>query len=1265
MWKKKISIVMAAAMVLTAQPVSLSASASQVGSQAGNRQTCSEKDLAGTISSRKAEEAEEEEPQIQDIKGTLKNGTEGSFDWQFTAEDGVLTITGKKTISNKSIMPNYDASSYESAPWYCKETGKGTGIKKIVLKGTIQSVGNYTFYQYSQVQEVDFSQAADLVTLGNSTFRSCGAEGSLNIIGADAITTLGTDCFASSTVREIALPQVSVVPARCFQFCSKLTSFTSSKLSSIGENSFDGCSSMEKTPDLSGYGSATLSAGAFQGTTSLKEVVGLDKNTKITTIGNNCFSNSGLEQVTLPVNTRTLGDSAFSRSQLTQLPAGIEKVVSLGRSCFYGNNNLTEITIPASVSTMGTSTWGNIFGVCTSLRRVEFAAGTGVTALPPETFKGCTALEEVVFPAGCGITSIGADVFNGCTVLDQITFPADCKITSIGQGAFSGCAFTSMVLPSSVVTIDSAAFSSCKKLESIFLTASSLTSLKWDFIRDCTALQQVVVYGSSVPMAADNLPPSGITPDIYVANARLQTEVRGLLANAKGYVKDGERPELAQKIKILTQEDKNRKAASLSIQLEENALSLDEIKGGKAFQPQVVANTSDQSEVTYYYYTDSTCDTLFDAGEPTKIPEQVGIYYIKGYLAPTAQYFSASSNTVQCRVEGVLTQDEYDYDTHSKTLTIKKTSQEMGTVTGEDSEEKNFAREGEQPWSIWNEEIQTVVWAEGVQETRLGDYMFAGMKSLKTITIPAAVTKIGKQAFKGCIGLDSLDLPAGLIELGEASLPEKSMEQLILPESLQIIGKGAFSNMVLQTPLTIPDSVTTIGEGAFSRFTAPDLILPETPQFTVIPAECFKKLDLRSLGDKPFILPEGIQTVGANAFEEAALKRILVPKSVTLIGKFAFYNCKNLKQVALLNEDYTEMNVQRADVLYNYAQVDSVFAATPDDLMILCEGATYTLLSDITSYNYGNKLYSFQTIKDRFEQTRQACEGMAREDYPEEAYDVFAGVLDAAIAQVEQEGGNIFDQVNAILAVEDDVVAAAGTLFLASAEEAGKLAEEDYTTSSWIDFFYPYDDLRNYLDTYGSAISRDDIEYLAGLNAEMAEGRRNLVAVSGNTTPAPGTSSQPGTSNEPGTSSQPGTSGQPGTSDQPGTSEAPGASGTPAPTPGQQVTPTVSPEPIPTLQPATELKKPALKKVASPKKKKVTVQWKKVAGAAGYQVAYSYKKNMKKAKKVTVKKGAVTKKTIGGLKRKKTCYVRIRAWAKAGGRKVYSSWSNIKKVKVK
>ena len=80
---------------------------------------------------------------------------------------------------------------------------------------------------------------------------------------------------------------------------------------------------------------------------------------------------------------------------------------------------------------------------------------------------------------------------------------------------------------------------------------------------------------------------------------------------------------------------------------------------------------------------------------------------------------------------------------------------------------------------------------------------------------------------------------------------------------------------------------------------------------------------------------------------------------------------------------------------------------------------------------------------------------------------------------------------------------------------------------------------------------------------------------------------------------------------------------------------------------------------AKPAKKKVTVKWKKVAKADGYQVQYSTKKNLKNAKKVFVKG------TSKEIKKLKSNYIRIRAYKNNGSKKVYGAYSKKIKVKVK
>ena len=84
-------------------------------------------------------------------------------------------------------------------------------------------------------------------------------------------------------------------------------------------------------------------------------------------------------------------------------------------------------------------------------------------------------------------------------------------------------------------------------------------------------------------------------------------------------------------------------------------------------------------------------------------------------------------------------------------------------------------------------------------------------------------------------------------------------------------------------------------------------------------------------------------------------------------------------------------------------------------------------------------------------------------------------------------------------------------------------------------------------------------------------------------------------------------------------------------------------------------------------KKQLTASWKTVASITGYEVQYSTSKKFTKKTTKTSKitKAKTTKKTIKSLKKGKKYYVRVRAYKTVNGKKVYSSWSSVKSVKVK
>ena len=91
----------------------------------------------------------------------------------------------------------------------------------------------------------------------------------------------------------------------------------------------------------------------------------------------------------------------------------------------------------------------------------------------------------------------------------------------------------------------------------------------------------------------------------------------------------------------------------------------------------------------------------------------------------------------------------------------------------------------------------------------------------------------------------------------------------------------------------------------------------------------------------------------------------------------------------------------------------------------------------------------------------------------------------------------------------------------------------------------------------------------------------------------------------------------------------------------------------------------SITKCTNIKTKKADIQWKKNGSATGYEVQYSTNKTFKSGVKTkSITNASTIKYTAVGLTSQKTYYVRVRAYKTVGKKKLYSSWSGIKTVKI-
>ena len=162
---------------------------------------------------------------------------------------------------------------------------------------------------------------------------------------------------------------------------------------------------------------------------------------------------------------------------------------------------------------------------------------------------------------------------------------------------------------------------------------------------------------------------------------------------------------------------------------------------------------------------------------------------------------------------------------------------------------------------------------------------------------------------------------------------------------------------------------------------------------------------------------------------------------------------------------------------------------------------------------------------------------------------------------------------------------------------------------------------------------------------------------------------------------------QPIVTDAPETTTEPMVSDTPAETTAATNTPEITTEPVTTVSPdakqtpaATDTpqatteptEKPKVDKIKAVSKvtvkkaasRKLTVSWSKVSNVKGYRIAYSTSKNFKntstKYKTTTATKASLTK-----LTKNKTYYVKVCAYKVVDGKRVYGTYSKVKKIKLR
>ena len=155
----------------------------------------------------------------------------------------------------------------------------------------------------------------------------------------------------------------------------------------------------------------------------------------VTSIGDNAFDGcSSLKSINLPEEVTSIGESAFygciSLTNIS-LPDG---VTSIGDNAF-AQCALISIILPEKLTSIGMAT----FADCGGLTSINLPKG--VTSIEDGAFRGCTSLISISLPDG--VTRIGDWAFESCSNLEEISLSGTNDQFELALPTLGGKAFTS------------------------------------------------------------------------------------------------------------------------------------------------------------------------------------------------------------------------------------------------------------------------------------------------------------------------------------------------------------------------------------------------------------------------------------------------------------------------------------------------------------------------------------------------------------------------------------------------------------------------------------------------------------------------------------------------------------------------------------------------------------------------------------------------------------------------------------------------------
>lgn len=536
------------------------------------------------------------------------------------------------------------------------------------------------------------------------------------------------------------------------------------------------------------------------------------------------------------------------------VPAAIEDypVYSIAGYAFADDNNIEKITIEEGIKVLGEYA----VSCCRNVKEINLPASIVNMS---QFFDSLEQLETITMPDDGKYYCVINNVLFTKDMKTLVLYPAKKQDTSyeipsgvvcIGLGAFSYQEYLQKLdMPNSLKKIGYWAFMNCAKLEEI------------NFSENCEFIGQYAFHNCGIKRIE-----LAKSPDIFILEGSIMPQLEYIdLMDAGVYFSENG---------MLYTRDENEDVMLVRIP---DAMSGD-----------IVISEDTKYIINYAILDASNIDSiLLPAGlasiwkynfETTKDE-----FVIKGYSNTYAERYAKEKNFLfESLGEAEIT--VLDSGAVTETITWQLTSDYKLTISGE-GEMPDYAKEAD---GTVVGDLETIPWS-GYRNVING------------IKIEEGITKIGFANFACCQSNCSVDMPNSLVEISPfAFWQNNKLSSINISDSVKIIGHHAFELTEECEEINIPAGVEEIGQGAFNMQVNSKLVrinVDEDNQYFKSVDGALLSKDGKTLYCVPryietddtgyrrdtYCVPDGVETIKAEAIYEIKVTELVLPDSVTCI----------------------------------------------------------------------------------------------------------------------------------------------------------------------------------------------------------------------------------------------------------------------------------------------------------------------------------------------------------------------------------------------